>query len=311
MRNLSTLGLQWTFECPTDFEPAPEQQLKAAESDVDALRALLFKFPDYVKMNGPTRMVFDESNGLWRADSFGAFATLLMKVHPDNDYGQSASQMENVWKLVVTLPDDSEFFMEARRLAKGKLLFRDGIWDKPANTRRGFTHSILFAHAVPHDIPTSEPPNKDKVDRFHFAQPYPEPGVADWCRQQLARAVFGLGGDTMTFEIGGGANGKSERARAVQTALGNKIAASLDGKHLTVDKYNNGAGASLQLMEFKDARLLYVNDSGKNALIDVLLLKMITGGDPIQARGLYKPLEEFTSLAKIHFNVNIQPKFSE
>lgn len=299
------------FECPDDFEPAPEQELKAAESDVDALRALLFKCPDYVKMNGPTKMVYNESNGLWRTDSFGAFANLLMKVHPDNAYGQSASQMENVWKLVVTLPDECEFFMEARRLAKGKLLFRDGIFDKLTDTMRGFTHTILFAHAVPHDIPTSEPANTDAVDYFHFVQPYPEPGVAEWSRQQLTRAVFGLGGDTMTFEIGPGANGKSERARAFQTALGNKIAASLDGKHLTVDKYNNSAGASPQLMELKDARLVYINDPGKNTLIDISLLKKITGGDPIKARGLYKPLEEFTTLAKIHFNVNIKPKFSE
>lgn len=299
------------FECPSDFVLAPEQQIRGGESDVDALRAVCFRFPDCVKMNGPKKMAFDASTGLWTEDVFGAFGKLLITAHAGNNYGRSVHAMESVWRLVVTLPDDSAFFQTARRNAKGKLLFRNGIWDKRTNTRLEFTPSVWFAHAVPHGLPAAEPDNVSQVDAFHFTQPYPEPGVADWRRQVMTRAVFGLGGDTMTFECGRGSNGKSKRALAYQEAFGNKIAASLDGKHMIVDKFNNSSGASPQLMELKDARLVFVNDPPKDAVVDMSLLKKLTGGDPIKARGLYKGLEEFITLAMMQFNVNSMPQFSE
>jgi hypothetical protein len=298
------------FECPSDFVTLPKEIVQGADTDVGALRAMCHQFPHYLKMNGDKKFVFQRSTGLW-TEAFGAFCNLLMDVHSDNTYGQSVSSMESIWRLMPTLADESAFFMAARRRAKGKLLFRDGIWDKQEQKRLEFTHEIYFAHAVPHDIPVTEPENVELVKAFHFTQPYPEPGVAEWRLQLMTRAVFGMGSDTMTMESGKGCNGKTHRALGFQEALGPKLACALDGKHVTVDKFNNGGGASPQLMELKDARIVFINDPPKGTIVDMALLKKLTGGDPIKARGLYKGLEEFTSLAMVHFNVNLIPNFSE
>ena len=299
------------FECPADFEPEPVERLRGGDHDVNAFNALCLQFPDFVKRADNVNMVFDRATGIWQQNSFGSFANLLKEAHANNEYGQNVRAMERVWKLMATLPDDAAYFEAARLKAKGKLLFKDGIWDKLEGERLDFSPSIFFAHAVPHNIPLEKPDAVDEVNKFHFDHPYPEPGVAEWRRQVIVRAAFGLGADTMTFELGAGANGKSVRVTALSRALGNKLVISLDGRHFTVDKYNNSAGASPHLMKLKHARMVFVNDPPKDSVLDMALLKKLTGMDPIAARGLYKDLEEFISYAMVQLNVNNMPRFSE
>ena len=64
-------------------------------------------------------------------------------------------------------------------------------------------------------------------------------------------------------------------------------------------------------MPLKDKRLLYVSEPRKGLLVDMSIIKKITGNDPIACRALHKGVETFTSLARIHFTTNNVPKFSE
>jgi putative DNA primase/helicase len=210
---------------------------------------------------------------------------------------------------MITLPDDAEFFANAKLASIGKLLFTNGIFDKRAGARIDFTPDILFQARVPHHIPEVEPSNVAEVDAFHFATPFPEPGVAAWHRQDMMKAVFGLGSDTMTFETGAGGNGKTKRMAAFQHAFGNTIVHTMNGKDVAIEKFANPGAASPHIMPFRDARIVFLSDPPKDAVLNMSLLKCITGGDPISCRPLHGALQTFRSYAKVFFAVNNMPSF--
>jgi hypothetical protein len=293
------------------FEQSSQKakQKEEEHTDVSALDAIAARFPGYLKMRGNVKMVYDPDTGLWTENNFGAF-TRLAKATQLEKYSEKTSALQAMWAIFSQFPDDAYFFHEARTRSIGKLHFRDGIWDKNNNCRIEFTPDIYFVYSVPHDIPTDKPENVELVDKFHFTQPFPEPGVAEWLRQDMMKAIFGLGRDTMTIETGLGANGKSKRCEAFTNAFGQYVG-TMSGDHITVSKNPNPAGASPQLTILRNKRIVYVSEPGKGMMMDMSLIKKITGGDPISCRDLYKEVETFYSFAKVHVLANDIPKFSE
>lgn len=297
------------FECPAAFTPLPTPVFKADENDLQAFEAVCFHYPHYLKLNGSIRMVYDERCGLWREDEPGVFYALVNKALPNTAYGTSVHHMKSMWELMRMLPDSTGFFIEAREKAVGKLLFQNGIYDKLAETRMDFTPSVYFRCSVPHPMPETAPANVDEVEKFHFTDPYPEEGV--WLKQQMMRAIFGLGFDTALFEEGPGANGKSQRAAAYQKAFGSILVHTIKGGDIAVALQTNPGAASPHLMPFKDARIVYCMDPPRNIKLDMAFIKQITGGDAISCRGLNRPVETFRTRARLHFLVNAVPEFSE
>jgi len=123
-------------------------------------------------------------------------------------------------------------------------------------------------------------------------------------------ALFGLGNNTLTIETGTGRNGKSKRADGFTRAFGNYVG-TMAGEHISASTHTNAGGANPQIMPLKDKRLLYVSEPRKGMLVDMSIIKKITGNDPIAGRPLYGQVETFTSFARIHFTTNNVPKFSE
>lgn len=279
-------------------------------TDLSAFQLVYEAHKAHLKRKGTKILAWDESTGLWTENAYGIYVNWCVAIHPNNEYGTSARKIQASFTFTVGLPDDREFFAAAKERTKGKLLFKDGIWDKLEERRLDFTPDLCFVYAVPFPIPTAKPENVESVDRFLFTQPYPEEGVADWSRQDLMRAIFGLGSDTITFETGSGSNGKSRRIAACMKAFGDYVG-TMAGNHITVEKNPSQGGASPHLMPLRDKRLIYVSEPKRGMLIDMEIVKKITGGDPITGRDLFQGVESFTSLAKLHFAANSIPKFSE
>ena len=149
------------------------------------------------------------------------------------------------------------------------------------------------------------------MDAFHFTTPFPEPGVAEWHRQDMMKAVFGLGSDTMTFETGAGGAGKSKRQAAFKHAFGSALVHTMDGKDVAKEKFSNPGAASPHIMPFRDARIVFLSDPPKNLELNMSLLKRITGGDPISCRPLHGAQQTFRSYAKVYFAVNNMPSFGD
>ena len=307
-------------DCSTsNYESEPfeiTETVEAAEEDITpkvALRMVGEKFPGYLRMCGNNKMVYEKTTGMWMVNHYGAFLRMVWEAFedvPDSAYDGGQKCVSELWSIVPSLLDDQEYFNKAALKTVGKLLFKNGIWDKITETKLEFSPDYYFVHSVPFAIPETKPENVDIVDKFYFTQPYPEPGVADWLRHDMMLALFGLGNNTLTIETGTGRNGKSKRADGFTRAFGSYVG-TMAGDHIAMSTHTNAGGANPQIMPLKDKRLLYVSEPRKGMLVDMSIIKKITGNDPIAGRPLYGQVETFTSLARIHFTTNNVPKFSE
>ena len=307
--------VQVPSECP-EIEPLkPEEHIPL--TDVDALRYVMTVVPDDVKRDGDVRMVYDRAIGMWAKESEGAFVNIMthallpLKLH--TPYGTSRSKMNDVWCLMKSLPDSGLFFRRAREAIEGKLLFTNGVYDKMQGTkgaRMDFSHELCFTKFVPHAMPDTEPTGVDEMRKFMFETPYPQPGYAAFLRQDLTRSVFGLNYGVAKFEIGPGSTGKSGRKQVAQVTFGDNVV-SLNGNHLAVEGRNNPGAASPHLMPLQDARIAYVSEPGPTTMLDMSVIKMLTGGDMIACRALHRNMTQFTSRAHLHVLCNSIPPFSE
>ena len=270
----------------TESVEAPEEELTPKV----ALRMVGEKFPGYLRMCGNNKMVYEKTTGMWMVNHYGAFLRLVWEAFkgvPDTAYDGGQKCVAELWSIVPSLMDDQEYFNKAGVKTIGKLLFKNGIWDKLTEKRLEFSPDYFFVHSVPFAIPETKPENVDLVDKFYFTQPYPEPGVADWLRHDMMLAIFGLGNNTLTIETGTGRNGKSKRADGFTRAFGTYVG-TMAGDHIAASTHTNAGGANPQLMPLKDKRLLYVSEPRKGMLVDMSIIKKITGNDPIAGRPLYR-----------------------
>lgn len=84
-------------------------------------------------------------------------------------------------------------------------------------------------------------------------------------------------------------------------------AASITKKQLNT----GGSNATPDLAKLKNARLANVNEIEDGMMLDIALMKELTGGDTITARFLYKEEFDFVPQFKILINTNVLPKMSE
>ena len=89
--------------------------------------------------------------------------------------------------------------------------------------------------------------------------------------------------------MGSGANGKSLLIELFQDALGDYVA--LDNTFLL--QRTKSGNATPELFDTKNKRFIVVQETDTKAQIQTGLLKQLTGGDKITARGLYKDIETF------------------
>lgn len=126
----------------------------------------------------------------------------------------------------------------------------------------------------------------------------------------LQRAVgYSLTGDTrehvLFFLWGSGRNGKSVFETVLLSLLGDY---SMQTPTETLLASSRGAGsATPELARLKGARLVAAVEADQNRRLAESLVKQITGGDTLAARGLYQDLVEFKPEAKLWLASNHKP----
>lgn len=106
--------------------------------------------------------------------------------------------------------------------------------------------------------------------------------------------------------MGSGANGKSLLIELFQDSLGD-YAGVLDNTVITTKRTKSG-NATPELFDTKNKRFIVIQETEENAQIQAGLLKQLTGGDKITARGLYKDIETFKPQFKMVLVTNNLPK---
>lgn len=93
--------------------------------------------------------------------------------------------------------------------------------------------------------------------------------------------------DIMFIAFGNGANGKSTIFNAVRETFG-RYARSADATSFISDGKSGGAGGAREdLVRLRGARFVYVNEPDEGGELREGVVKSMTGGDTITARGLY------------------------
>ncbi len=230
----------------------------------------------------------------------------------------------NLMKEATELFNDSKDIFYTKLDSSTKLLgFTNGVYDLESSEFRegrpedyiSFTTGIDY---LPYD--ESDPEFMYYVSFLHKVIDYMFPNDCAVCKAKhekcglkdyilLLLSTF-LDGSTKDEQfhiwIGSGANGKSLLVELFQDALGD-YAGILDNTVITTKRTKSG-NATPELFDTKNKRFIVIQETEKSAQIQAGLLKQLTGGDKITARGLYKDIETFKPQFKMVLVTNNLPK---
>ena len=186
---------------------------------------------------------------------------------------------------------------------KNLLCFNNGVIDFINKTfREGYPEDYITKttriNYIPHDesnpewIKVSEELNKFMLTLF------PIPDLNRYMWDHLASCLIGTN-KNQTFNVyhGSGSNGKSILADLMSSTLGDyKGTVPIT---LVTDARGKIGGTSDEVLKLKGVRYAVMQEPSKNVKLNEGIMKELTGGDPIQARGLYSESEIFEPQFKL------------
>jgi P4 family phage/plasmid primase-like protien len=209
---------------------------------------------------------------------------------------KATSNKNNILVEAATLFFDADFIEKAD--SKTTLLcFTNGVWDfsEGVNTfRPGVPQDYLTKCTHVAYIPENEryAPMVSEIQTF-FHQLFPTEGLHRYMWDHLASCLVG-GNENQTFNIylGSGSNGKSKLTALMAHCFGDyKGTVPIT---LVTQKRGDIGGTSSEIVQLKGIRYAVMQEPTKNSCtLNEGVMKEITGGDPITARGLYKDSETF------------------
>ncbi len=132
---------------------------------------------------------------------------------------------------------------------------------------------------------------------------------AAFLRRAAGYSLTGLAGEEVFFLLEGPeATGKSTLTEALMAALGDYARAA--NAELFLARARAG-GPRDELVALDGARLVVVAEFGRDKGMNEALLKQLTGGDRVSARGCYEREREFDFTAKLWFHTNFIPAMSD
>jgi P4 family phage/plasmid primase-like protien len=210
---------------------------------------------------------------------------------------KTTGNKNNIITEASTLFYDDDFTEKADS-NKNLMCFTNGVWD--------FTESVgVFRPGVPQDyltkctnvafIPLMDRHSGmvEEINGF-MHQLFPTTGLNRYMWDHLASCLVG-GNKNQTFNIylGSGSNGKSKLTALMSHCFGDyKGTVPIT---LVTQKRGDIGGTSSEVVQLKGIRYAVMQEPTKNnCTLNEGVMKEITGGDPITARGLYKDSETFT-----------------
>lgn len=128
-------------------------------------------------------------------------------------------------------------------------------------------------------------------------------GIAEYLQKLVGRCLTGdISEQTINLFYGSGANGKSVLIETVCQLLGD-YAVSLNPDFLLVSSKN----PELEALALRGARLAVCHELPENGRLAENRVKLLTGGDPVKARGLYQNFQVFKPTAKFLLLSNHKP----
>lgn len=183
------------------------------------------------------------------------------------------------------------------------LAFDDCVYDLTIKDFRPSTPNDYVSKSVGYNRPKLNPTiRKELEDCFHSL--FDEKEVYDYMRALNATCLF-RGNVNSLFPIwtGRGSNGKSTFMNLKQKALG-KYSYTLPVSTLTSEVKNHGTS---DFPKIRGCRHVRVDEPKKTSRILSNTIKVMTGGDPITCRGMFKESITFTVSAVFELLSNAMP----
>ncbi len=130
--------------------------------------------------------------------------------------------------------------------------------------------------------------------------------LQNYIQKAIGYALTGSTEEQCIFILyGTGANGKSTFIETIKTLMA-EYAVTVPVEALL----SRASGMASEIVRLRGARLAITGEPERGAKLSEGLIKILTGGDTVTGRGLYKDSEEFTNHAKIMLVTNHLPQIA-
>jgi P4 family phage/plasmid primase-like protien len=196
-----------------------------------------------------------------------------------------------------------ENFVRNMDTNKYLLCFNNGVVDFTNKVfREGYPEDYITKttriNYVPHDEANAEwSKTAEEIKKF-MSTLFPIPDLNKYMWDHLASCLIGTN-KNQTFNVyhGSGSNGKSLLADLMSATLGDyKGTVPIT---LVTDARGKIGGTSDEVLKLKGVRYAVMQEPSKGVKLNEGIMKELTGGDPIQARGLYSESEIFEPQFKL------------
>jgi P4 family phage/plasmid primase-like protien len=220
-----------------------------------------------------------------------ALLALSIKLKKTND-------KNNIFKEAAEIFYDKDF---TKNIDSNKYLlcFTNGVMDlKNKIFRNGYPQDyITKCTGIPYieindSLSTEYKEYKYQIECF-MKQLFVDPSLNSYVWEHLASTLIGENlNQTFNIYHGSGSNGKSILTDFMCQTLG-EYKGTVPITLITEKRVGTG-GTSSEIIQLKGVRYAVMQEPSKDAKINEGVMKELTGGDPIQARGLYCDSEIFT-----------------
>jgi P4 family phage/plasmid primase-like protien len=139
-----------------------------------------------------------------------------------------------------------------------------------------------------------------------FAKVFPKPDLREYVLTLLSSCMEGENREQKFYIMtGGGGNGKSVLINLMRFVFG-EYQTSLNTAALTRRRPESGA-ANPDIITLKSKRFIYMQEPDEGEKLNTARIKQFTGGDIVEARGLFADQEKFKIMGRIFFSTNDLP----
>ena len=206
----------------------------------------------------------------------------------------------NIMREARELFYDSNF-LDQQDENNNLLCFNNGVFDFTQNVFRAGKPEDYITKCTNIDyVPLNQIKSKKSIKEVQafIEQLFPVKELRDYMWEHLASTLIG-NNENQTFNIytGSGANGKSKLVDLMSLCLG-EYKGTVPCTLITQKRNSIGSTAS-EVVQLKGKRYAVMQELSKGDVINEGVMKEITGGDPIQARALFKETITFVPQFKL------------
>jgi phage/plasmid-associated DNA primase len=273
-------------------------------------------------------IVFDDKTGLWCNDERIlwkyvhqyrkqlVFKKMTMLGEKTYDYGGNKNNIKNMLCFLSNYCEiEDNFWNNNLDTSKGKLLFKNGIYDFNTNTfTEGFNKDIVFKSRINRNF--EETRNEEDIKYVHkslFEDPFLDQERKEMSIYLKIALARGISGDYLYkicyFIIGLKDSCKGVLYEALKNCFEGYIS-SFNGASLYYNKNNTDEAKKLSwILDICDSRITFASEPRSDSTIDTNLLKTISsGGDPIICRKNFKDELEIKNRATAFILCNDAPQ---